>query len=833
MRENQPASFAELLKRYRQAAGLSQKNLASKARVSVRGVSDLERGARLRPHADTVRMLAKALALSRADRAAFFAAARGNAPGQTLDHERLSVPGVSLPRGSRKTHPHNVPTPVTPILDREREVSALCALLGRYDVRLVTLTGPGGVGKTRLALHVAMTMLDAFPDGVWFVRLAHLTDPRLVVAAIAQVFGLKEHSAAPIAEVLRRYLREKRLLLVIDNFEHVVAAASDVAEILSLCPEVKVLVTSRMSLGLSGESGYPVQPLPLPDPAHLPSSERILHYPGVALFVERAKAARADIEVTDMTATTIAQICSHLDGLPLAIELAASRMKLLSPPALLKRLERRLPLLSHGPRDVDERHQTMRHALAWSYDLLSPLEQRLFRRLAVFAGGGTVEAVEALCATPGHSGRSEPSDVEALDGLAALVDHSLIQRRDEGESVRVSMLHVVREYAQERLEAEGHAEACRQAHAEWYLAYAEQARQGIRDDPAREPYWLDRQEMERDNVRAALVWAVDHERTALAVRLAVALGRYWPLRGSYREGLYWFERILALPVLASLLETLQEQQSPAPPIATILANLGVERDQDALAIAIAIALNDGLRLAVELGVLVEHERWVHASLRISRQLGAVEEEVRARLVLAFLALELHHPRAEAVASVQEALRCASALGDPGWIGACLSNLGAFAHANGEPVAAEIYWSDALDWHRRNGGPHGIARQLTNLAQLAIEQGEFRRANALAHESLAVLRATRDPSMIAELLVVFATSLAEMGDALKGARLLGAAVAASEAVGESLSDEDAGRIVAARRHLRAALGEAQWADAFAEGTGLSLEEALAVLPSEGD
>jgi len=586
-----------------------------------------------------------------------------------------------------------------------------------------------------------------------------------------------------------------------------------------------------MPLGLIGEHSYPLQPLPLPDLARLPSFEQILHYPAVALFVERATAARPDIEVNSVTTPIMAQICSHLDGLPLAIELAASRMRLLSPPALLKRLERQLPLLTHGAQDADTRHQTMRHALAWSYDLLSPSEQRLFRRLAVFVGGCTLEAVEAICATPGNA--EHVVDIGVLDGLESLVDHSLVQRRDDGDSLRVSMLHVVREYAQERLVDEGHAEEWRQAHANWYLAYAEAARQGIRDNPAQEPFWLDRQEVERANLLAALVWAVEHERSALAVRLAVALGRYWPLRGYYREGLYWFERILTLPVIASLLDALQENQPTAPPIAAILANLGVERDQESLAYAVAVALNDCLRLALELGVLVQHERWVDASLRISRQIGATVEEVRTLLVRAFLALDLHRPRAEATQHVQEALRCAYALGDPGWIGACLSNLGAFAHANGELVAAEVYWSEALDWHLQNGGPHGIARQLTNLAQLAMEQGEFRRASALAHESLAVLRATNDPSMIAELLVVFASSFAEMGDATHGARLLGAAVAASEAVGESLSDEDSGRIATAKRRLRAALGEEQWAAAFGQGTQLSLEDALATLPAEGD
>lgn len=827
MRPNGPGPFAELLIRHRLALSYSQARLAEEAALSLRGVSDLERGVRLKPRPETVRVLADALGLIGAERAAFLAAAQGSDQETPPHPEVPSGPNNISPFKLRAPHPHNVPAPATPLVGREREVSGVRILLRRDAVHLVTLTGPGGVGKTRLATHVALALLDAFPDGVWFVPLSRLTDPKLVVPAIAQVLHLHETGATPIAQVVRWYLREKHLLLVLDNFEHLLAAAPDIAGMTAECPHVKVLVTSRTPLQLSQwERTYPLQPLALPDPAHMPAADRILRYPGVTLFVARAKAARADIDLSSADAPTVARICAHLDGLPLAIELAAARMSVLSPAALLKRLGRRLPLLTHAASGVDERHQTMRHALAWSYALLAPAEQRLFRRLGVFAGSCTLEAVEAICAAPGTS---EPLGAELLDGLGVLVAHSLLRRRDEADSVRFSMLHVVREYAQELLEGTGEATDVRLAHARWCLAYAAGAQRSMRADPAHEAMWLDHLDVEQDNVRAALAWTIEHERADLAVQFASALGRYWWVRGHYRDGLNWFERIMGLPKVAPLLRAVSENPSSVP---AFMRDTGTDRTLDTLALTdIATALNDGLRFPTELDRLVQYEHWVRASLTLSRQAGSGENEVRALVFYAFLAIEQHRPLAEATQYLRRALRRARALGDPGLMGLCLSNLGKFARTSGDFAGAEAYLNDALAWQRRNGVPHGIARQLTSLAQLAADQGDFQRAGALARESLAVLRTTKDPSMMAEILVVLALSVAETRDAHAGARLLGAAAAASEAVGESLSDEDASRIATATRHLRRALGEIRWAAAFDQGRRLSLEEAIMVLRDE--
>ncbi|MDE3228384.1 MAG: adenylate/guanylate cyclase domain-containing protein, partial [Chloroflexota bacterium] len=327
------------------------------------------------------------------------------------------------------THQHNLPLQPTPLLGREQQMATLTTLLRRVDVRLVTLTGPGGIGKTRLSVQVAAELIEDFADGVWFVRLSRLSDPALVIPTIAQTLGLKEQGATSLAETLRAHLAEKRLLLVLDNFEQVIGAANAVAGLLAASPGLKALVTSRTPLHLRGEREVALKALPLPPATRQLDPEQVSLYAAVALFIERAQAARVDFAVTAANAPAIAEICAQLDGLPLAIELAAARVKLLPPEALLTRLSHALKLLTGGARDLEERQQTMRAAIAWSDDLLSPAERALFRRLSIFVGGATLEAVEAVCAAPEDA---EPLDLDVFDGLGVLVDHSLVQQREDG-----------------------------------------------------------------------------------------------------------------------------------------------------------------------------------------------------------------------------------------------------------------------------------------------------------------------------------------------------------------------------------------------------------------
>jgi predicted ATPase len=367
----------------------------------------------------------------------------------------------------------NVPTPLTSLIGREQEVAAAYDLLLRPEVRLVTLTGPGGVGKTHLGLQIASDLLNDFANGVCFIPLTTISDPDLVVPTIAQELGVKEIGDQALLDLLKAFLRDKQLLLLLDNFEQVLVAAPRLSELLVACPHLKILVTSRAVLHLHGEYEFPVLPLALPDLKHFSKSEDLTQYAAVALFLERARAVKPDFQVTATNAHAIAQICVHLDGLPLAIELAAARIKLLPPRTLLGRLERRLSVLTSEAQDVPARQQTLRNTIEWSYNLLVAQEQRLFRRLSVFIGGCTLQAIEAICAAPGDGEGAG----QVLDNVASLLDKSLLQRTEQGEDEpRLGMLETIREYALERLTASGEAEATRQAHAVYYLALAEEAK---------------------------------------------------------------------------------------------------------------------------------------------------------------------------------------------------------------------------------------------------------------------------------------------------------------------------------------------------------------------
>jgi predicted ATPase len=468
------------------------------------------------------------------------------------------LPGLAVdfsPLGTLDAHPHNLPIQLTPLVGRERKVVAVCALLQRADVRLMTLTGTGGTGKTRLALQTAAELMETFVDGVWFVGLSRLTDPELVLPTIAQTLGVREAGGQPIAVTLAAYLHTKQVLVVLDKFEQVVGAAPAVAELLHTCAGLKVPVTSRVVLHLRGEKQYRVRPLPLPDPAHLAPTQDLVQYGAVALFVQQAQDADATFALSNAAVLAISVICARLDGLPLAIELAAAKVRVLAPAALLARLEHQLPLLTGGARDVDTRQQTMCRTLAWSEDLLSPEQQRLFRRLAVFVGGFTLEAVEAVCAAPDGA---EPLGMDVLEGLEALMDQSLIQQWTvdstqgvgEGDGdVRFRMLFVIREYAGERLETHGEAGALRHAHAAYYLGLAEQAEPEL--EGAGQMEGVRRVEHDYDNLRAALGWLRDRGGVARGLRLAIAIDEFWNTRSLMSEGRTWLEGLLALVPLTA------------------------------------------------------------------------------------------------------------------------------------------------------------------------------------------------------------------------------------------------------------------------------------------
>jgi predicted ATPase/class 3 adenylate cyclase len=451
---------------------------------------------------------------------------------------QLVVPGLPSDFPAPRTldaRANNLPVQLTSFVGREAEIRAVGELLGRN--RLLTLTGPGGTGKTRLALQVAAEQLTRYADGVFFVELAPVTDEFLVPSAIAAAMSVREANDRPLLETLQEWLRDRELLLVLDNFEHVLAAASIVSGLLSAAPRLRVLVTSRAVLHIHGEQEHPVPPLRIPDAAHLPSIESLSQFEGVALFIERAMSVRPEFAITPEAAPAIAEIVARLDGLPLAIELAAAKSKLLGPEAILGRLGSRLAFLGGGARDLPARQQTLRQAIEWSYTLASPAEQGMLRRIAVFVGGWTLEAFEAV---------AQPADVnmDAFDALASLVDQSLV-RREEGAhgEPRFAMLETIREFALERLADSGELEQQHRRHAEHFLATAEAEEPKLTLSPEAG----DRVEHDHDNYRAALGWAIDNGEAEIALRLGFALWRFWQQRAHLREGRGWFDRVLAMP----------------------------------------------------------------------------------------------------------------------------------------------------------------------------------------------------------------------------------------------------------------------------------------------
>jgi predicted ATPase/class 3 adenylate cyclase len=633
---------------------------------------------------------------------------------------------------------HNLPAQVTAFVGRERELADVKQRLEEPGVRLLTLTGPGGTGKTRLALQVAGELVDHYPDGVWFVPLAPIARAGRVVSAIAEVLGVRELPGEPIAESLRSFLRTRRLLLVLDNFEHVVDAAPLVADLLADDPGLQVLVTSRTPLRLSGEQELPVEPLGLPSRQTGLRPEEALVSEAVRLFVDRAQAVRPGFTLTEQNVDTVVAICRRLDGLPLAIELAAARMRLLPPEAIYSRLDSRLSLLTGGGRDRPERQQTLRAAIAWSHDLLDTSEQALFRRLAVFSGGWTLEAAEAVV-----NAVADP-DIAVIDCLEALHANSLIRLVDadgpEGTAdPRFAMLQTIREFAREQLVASGELDDVSEAHATYFTTMASEAEPHLTGRDA--ATWLERFETEHDNVRAALAWLRDQGHAAPAVRLAGALWRFWWLRGHIGEGRDELEAALALDEPRDGAQT--SARAAALDGAGVLAETQGDTDRaQALheqALAISRANDDPVGIAHALG-----------------NLGVVAFDRR--------------DYDSAVALLDESLTLARETGNDFLIATALNDLGRVAYEQGDLERAETLYRESLALRRRIGSESDIARALNNLGGVALQMGDFEHAATLFGESLELYRTVSDPWGAAGAMINLALAARDQGDASRATAL---------------------------------------------------------------
>jgi predicted ATPase len=631
----------------------------------------------------------------------------------------------------------SLPMPMA-LIGREQEVRAICDLLLHPEVRLLTITGTGGVGKTRLALEVAHVMRADFADGVCFVPLAPVSDPARVMAAIAQALGLWEVAALPPEEQVQAALRDRHLLLLLDNFEQVITAAPQLARLLVSCPRLRLLVTSRAALHLSGEYEFPISPLEVPDLTHLPELETLSQQASVRLFILRTQAIQPAFHVTPTNSRAIAEICVQLDGLPLAIELAAARSKLLPPQALLKRLSHRLELLTGGAHDLPARQQTLRNTFQWSYDLLTAEEQRLFRWLSIFVGGSTLDAAESVC----RAGGEQVSSV--LEGVTSLLDKSLVQQTErEGDEPRLAMLETLREFGLECLERHGELETTRRAHAHYFLEFAEQAEPHLLGPE--QQLWLDRLERDLDNLRTILQTTIigGEEEMELALRLASALRWFWAGRGYLREGRDVLEELLAhsqaiaapfrlkaLSVLASILWV----QSDAPRLAQIAEE----------SLALALEQGDQLymnRAMIMRGTVMMLDSRDYAAAQVcleealikARTLGDRHNVVIGLLSLGRLAL-YQQDVPKVIVWLEEALIECRALGEKLVMSMILVGLAQAELSGGNAARARMLLKEALTIYQALGNTWGIALVLNLLGQLAFRNGEIRQAEAFLTES---------------------------------------------------------------------------------------------------
>ncbi len=831
---DEQVSFGFWLQRRRRALDLTQAELAERVGCALGTIRKLETDER-RPSKHLAARLAEQLQVPPAELAVFLKAARAELGVDRLGSPApFTPPPLVAPLQQQDARHSNLPVPPTPLVGRERETAALVTLLRRADVRLVTLSGPGGTGKTRLALQAAAALLDDFADGSFFVNLAPIGDPDLVATTIAHTLGVSEGAGRPVEESLGAFLRTRRLLLLLDNFEQVLDAAPVVARLLAAAPGLKLLVTSRAVLHLYGEHEVVVPPLALPPPGQAPAVAALLEYGAVRLFGARAQAARADFALTSDDAPIVVEICRRLDGLPLAIELAAARIKFFSPAALLTRMEQGLQLLTGGPRDLPVRQQTMRNTIDWSYNLLEPGEQLLFRRLGVFVRGCTLQAAAAVCDAAGDL----PLDL--LDGVASLANKSLLQQSEgSGGEPRFAMLETVRAYALEQLELHGEDAAAQQRHSSYYARFALAAyRELMRAEAPRWRAWV---AAELDNLRVAFDWALHHQLYEAALEIATGVWRFHDMSGLLREALERLELALVHRERASL----QVQSMALRAAGTLAISLGdYPRAHHWLETAVQIGwrLNDSSALQpilnnlgyalMKQGLLEDARINLEVSLSLARR---ADDPSVAKFPLGMLAT-LHLHRGDYVQArlfAKESLQINRSRQDPEGTANALRVLAEIVNGQGEVAYARQLAEEATGLYRALGHQLGLGLNHVLLGDIARSEGDD--SGALTHyrQCLSLWRNRENAVDSASVLARVAHALSQLDEPAPGAALLGAAAAIRERASVTLAPTEQANADEALRACRAALGEARLTTALSTGRSLTLDQAISLALQAGD
>jgi predicted ATPase len=750
---------------------------------------------------------------------------------EPLYDENQSDKGSAGPAKARKSK-HDLPAQPTPFIGRTKQIAAIKELILRADTHLVTLLGPGGSGKTRLSLQVAGALLDQFPDGIYFVQLLDDTDSAQFISRVAQQLEVRE-GGRPLLENVKDYLRDKHMLLILDNFEQLISAAPIVAELLAAAPQLKIITSSRIALNLHGEREFPVSPLDLPQAGEESAWEKLIENESVILFVGCAQAAHPNFALTKDNASAIAEICRRLDGLPLALELAAARVKLLQPQAILTRLDDKLKLLTGGARDLPARHQTLRNTLDWSYELLNADEKVLYARLSIFVGGFTLEAAEAVCNPDGR--------LDILEGLTSLINNSLLRQEDtaDGES-RFGMLETIRAYALERLTEQGELEAFRAAHAQYYGGIIlNQA--GFQIYSSNSLYWLNWFEQELDNIRATLTWGLSSPQgIQLGTGLIFMLVWFWYRRGHFMEGLEWADKYLAVPVVQNTppLRALALASSGMMALWQGKQEIALSKLQEALPIVQTLEddrivamtqMANGIAF-INMGRDSDAQPFLKQASQFLKKTDQLYFHALTLVHLGNAELGLRNPE-RARAYHEEGLAEARVINENWMISFALNNLGEVARTQGQFDLARKYYEECETLLRASGDRGDVARFVHNLGYIAQHEEDFELAELQFRKSLMMFRRLGNRRGIAECLAGLAGLKGQQGQTKWGATLLSAAESLLKVTGGAWWPADRVEVERNREMLRSALGTDEFEKATKKGEAMNIDQAIAFATNE--